>query len=208
MVLFGQNLGWRHERCLFAVCYGHQHGCCCDYCLTRTDVTLQHPAHGAILDQVVQYLFEAVLLGSSKGKGQRSHECIQHGLIPGQWNARLRPPLLALAQHAQLDHEKLVERQAAAGLICCFLAVGKVDLAKGGRQIHQTHFDHAQLGLAILNHKHRILAIAKIAQRLDRDQHRTTAARSIDEQRARHDQRFLVCDQDVLTGTCRRERRR
>ncbi len=39
-------------------------------------------------------------------------------------------------------------------------------------------------------------------------QHRAAAARGVDQQRARHHQRFLVRDQHVLAGARRRERRR
>ena len=48
----------------------------------------------------------------------------------------------------------------------------------------------------------------RVVLAVDRHQHRTALARGIDEQRARHHQRFLVGDQDVLAGARRRQRRR
>ena len=72
---------------------------------------------GLRLGHILQDLVQAALLGRGQFEGQRSQKGVQQRLVAWEWASRLALPLLALAQHAQLDEEELVERQPVASLL-------------------------------------------------------------------------------------------
>jgi len=69
-VLFGENLGGRHEGGLVAGADGSKHGGEGDHGLAATDIALEKTEHGVGAAQVVLYLGEAALLGAGEGERQ------------------------------------------------------------------------------------------------------------------------------------------
>ena len=78
-VLFGQQLGRRHDRCLDAAGNRLETGDCRDNGLSRANVTLNKAHHGMCLRQVAQYFLDHPLLCRCQAKRQVLHEVVHLG---------------------------------------------------------------------------------------------------------------------------------
>ena len=118
MVLFGQDLGGRHEGALIPTLDGGQQRRDGNHCLAGAHVALQEPVHGCGSSQVLQDLGHHPVLGVGKRDAETGPAPLQQngrgGVVGNPDRGALLVPL-ALDQ-GQLEPEQLVEHEAAAGL--------------------------------------------------------------------------------------------
>ena len=110
-MLFGEELGWRHQCNLVPGFQGHQHCQRRDDRLSRTDVTLEQTCHRRAGTELSPDLFKHPLLGRGQGEGQELTNSLQidNGRID-LWC--LRSPACRLPRsHRAGEGEQLVKRE-------------------------------------------------------------------------------------------------
>ncbi len=115
-MLFGEDLGRRHDRALVAALHSGEERHERDDGLARPDFTLEEPVHRMRRRHVAADLVNRSLLRPRQLVGKRSHEPVHEGTLGLVRDSGRLLDLAALAQgKCHLESEQLVEHEAFAG---------------------------------------------------------------------------------------------
>ena len=134
-VLFGEDLGWRHQRHLVTVANRLQRRQCRHYGLARADIALQQPQHRFGRCQIGGYLCHHALLSGGQRKGQLVVKLLAELWLGGQRRCGVALHPRAQLQHTQLLGNQLFDHQPLLGGV--FTAAELAQVGGGGRAMQQ-----------------------------------------------------------------------
>ena len=111
-MLFSEQFGWRHNRCLGAVCNCLQTGNCGNHCFARTNITLNQSHHGVRFAEIAKDLVDNALLRACQSERQACDKVRHLGVATAHGRCRFTGRKSAQVLEAQVVREQFFKGQA------------------------------------------------------------------------------------------------